>query len=109
MNWSEEFDGSITVCDRKGIVVYMNNAAKRQFAKYNEGGLIGMSLIDCHPEPSRTLLLKMLEEPMYNSYTTEKNGTKTMIHQSPWFENDEFKGVIEISFKIPLELPNHKR
>lgn len=109
MNWSDEFNGSITVCDRKGIVVYMNRASRNQFAKYNKDGLLGKSLIDCHPEPSRTMLLKMLDEPAYNSYSTEKNGIRKMVHQTPWFESNEFKGVIEISFEIPLELPNHNR
>lgn len=109
MNWTDEFLGAITVCDREGIVVYMNDRAKTQFAKYDEEGLIGKSLINCHPEPARTMLKKMLDEPMSNSYTIEKRGIRKMIHQTPWMENGEFKGVIEISFEVPIDLPHHKR
>jgi len=109
MNWTDGFLGAITVCDCDGIVVYMNDLSKKQFAKYDEGGLVGKSLIDCHPEPSRTRLKEMLAEPITNSYTTEKNGIRKMIHQTPWMENNVFKGVIEISFEIPMELPHHKR
>jgi transcriptional regulator with PAS, ATPase and Fis domain len=109
MNWTDSFLGSITVCDRDGIVVYMNERSKMQFAKSGGSDLIGKSLIDCHPEPSRSLLLKMLEQPRSNSYTIEKNGIRKMIHQSPWIENDEFKGVVELSFEVPMELPHHKR
>ncbi len=109
MNWTNEFMGAVTVCDRNGIVVEMNEVSKKQFAKSDSDGLIGKSLIDCHPEPSRTKLLEMLANPITNSYTTEKNGIRKMIHQTPWMENGEFKGVVEISFEVPMDLPHYKR
>jgi transcriptional regulator with PAS, ATPase and Fis domain len=109
MNWTDGFSGAITVCDREGIVVYMNDLSRKQFAKTDDGDLIGKSLIDCHPEPARSLLLKMLAEPFANSYTIEKRGIHKMIHQTPWMENGEFKGVVEISFEIPGELPHFVR
>ena len=109
MNWTDEFSGAITVCDCDGIVVYMNDRSKEQFAKSGDGDLLGKSLIDCHPEPARTILLKMLSEPIPNSYTIEKRGIRKMIHQTPWMENGEFKGVVEISFEIPMEMLHHKR
>lgn len=109
VNWTDEFLGAITVCDRKGIVVYMNDISRKQFAKTDDGDLIGKSLIECHPEPARTFLMKMLAEPIPNSYTIEKKGIRKMIHQTPWMENGEFKGVVEISFVIPMEMPHHIR
>ncbi len=109
MNWTDEFKGAITVCDSEGIVVYMNERSKKMFDKDGGETLIGRSLIDCHPEPARTLLLKMLAEPLPNSYTIEKNGIRKMIHQTPWMQDGEFKGVVEISFEIPMELPHFKR
>jgi len=109
MNWMDGFLGAITVCDREGIVVYMNDRSKKQFDKDSGESLEGKSLIDCHPEPARTFLKKMLVEPITNSYTIEKNGIHKMIHQTPWMENGEFKGVVEISFEIPAEIPHHKR
>lgn len=109
MNWTDGFLGAITVCDRDGIVVYMNQRSKAVFAKSGGGDLVGKSLIDCHPEPSRGLLMKMLAEPITNSYTIEKNGIRKMIHQTPWMENGEFKGVVELSFEIPMEMPHHIR
>jgi transcriptional regulator with PAS, ATPase and Fis domain len=59
MNWTDGFLGAITVCDREGIVVYMNDRSKLQFSKDGGESLIGKSLVDCHPEPSRSLLLKI--------------------------------------------------
>lgn len=109
MNWTDGFLGAITVCDRDGIVVYMNERSKAQFAKSGGGDMIGESLVECHPEPSRTFLRKMLAEPFPNSYTIEKNGIRKMIHQTPWMEDGQFRGVVELSFEIPAEMPHHKR
>ena len=109
MNWTDEFSGAITVCDKEGIVVYMNDRSKMQFAKSDEGILVGKSLIDCHPEPARSLLLQMLAKPTPNSYTIEKRGIHKMIHQTPWIENGEFRGVVELSFEIQEQLPHHIR
>jgi len=109
MNWTDGFLGAITVCDREGIVVYMNEQSKMQFAKSGDGDLLGKSLIECHPEPARSLLMKMLAEPMSNSYTIEKRGIRKMIHQTPWMENGKFMGVVEMSFEIPMEMPHHIR
>lgn len=109
VNWTDDFGGAITVCNREGIVVYMNERSKMQFSKSGNGDLMGKSLIDCHPEPARSLLLKMLAEPLPNSYTIEKNDIRKMIHQAPWMHNGEFKGVVELSFEIPVELPHFVR
>ncbi len=109
MNWTDEFNGAVTVCDRKGIVVYMNDISKKQFNKYGGNDLMGKSLIDCHPEPARSFLRRMLEEPIHHAYTSEKNGVKKQIYQTPWMENGEFKGVVEISFELPANMTNHKR
>ncbi len=87
----------------------MNKRAIVQFQKYGGETLVGQSLIECHPEPARTKLLEMLLDPVENIYTTEKNGVKKIIIQKPWIQEDEFCGVVEISFELPLELPNHIR
>ncbi len=109
LNWINEFGGAITICDRKGIIVYMNEVSIRQFEKYGGEKLIGKNLLDCHPEPAKSKLATMLEKPSANTYTIEKNGQKKMIHQSPWMENGEFMGVVEISFEIPNQTPHFVR
>lgn len=109
INWENEFGGAITVCDRLGIIVYMNEYSKKQFAKYGGEKLIGTSLIDCHPESARPLLLEMLKTPMNNAYLVEKHGVKKQVLQTPWMENGVFKGVVELSFIIPNEMPVHLR
>ena len=83
INWSDEFPGAITVCNAKGIILYMNQKAGEVFKKYGGLKLIGKSVLDCHPEPARTKLLKMLKTRRHNVYTIEKKGMKKVIFQTP--------------------------
>lgn len=107
--WSEEFEGAITICDREGIITYMNDASKKVFIKYGGADLMGTNLLDCHPEPSRSKLAGMLKTPTTNTYTTEKGGIKKIIHQSPLYENGVFSGMVEMSFELPSSLPHFIR
>lgn len=109
IDWAEEFNGSVTVCDREGIIVYMNRASIAQFKNDNGEKLLGTNLIDCHPEPSRSKLIEMLQKPIDNMYTIEKRGVKKIIYQTPWKEKGEFKGVIEISFLLTPDMPHFIR
>ena len=108
IDWADELSAAVTVCDLKGILVYMNKLAIEQFQKYGGERLIGNSLIECHPEPSRSKLLKMLAEPTENIYTTEKNGLRKIIAQKPWMQDGVFSGIIEISFELPNDMLHHK-
>ena len=107
--WSDEFDSAITICDREGIITYMNNTSKRKFSKYGGDDLIGKNLLDCHSETSKAKLIEQLRAPITNVYTIEKGGIKKIIHQSPLYENGVFSGVIEIAFEIPQSLPHFIR
>ena len=110
VDWAEEFNGAVTVCDKEGIIVYMNQYSIRQFNKYGGEKLLGKNILDCHPEPSKSKLRNMLENPIENMYTTESSdGTRKMIFQTPWNSNGEFCGVIEISFQLAKELPDFIR
>ncbi|MGM0619930.1 MAG: PAS domain-containing protein [Bacteroidota bacterium] len=104
-NWTDEFDGAITVCDTEGIIIYMNQKSIAQFSKYGGKTLVGKNLLDCHPEPSKTRLREMLEKPQKNMYTTSENGIEKMVLQTPWTEQGKFCGIVEISFILPDELP----
>ncbi|MEN8115913.1 MAG: hypothetical protein ABFS16_02980 [Bacteroidota bacterium] len=109
VDWAEEFNGAITVCDTKGIIVYMNRYSINQFSKYGGADLLGSNLLDCHPEPSKTKLKEMLKTPVDNMYTTEKNGIKKIIYQTPWRNDGEFAGIVELSFLLDPEMPHFIR
>ncbi|NOR76548.1 MAG: PAS sensor protein [Draconibacterium sp.] len=106
VNWFEEFNAGITVCDTKGIIVYMNQYSVQQFEKYGGENLIGSSLFDCHSEQSGIKLREMMDEQSENIYTTEHKGVKRMIMQMPWKLKGEFCGLVEISLKLDSNMPN---
>ena len=107
--WIKEFPGAITVCDEHGIILDMNDKACDVFK--NDGGrdLIGKNLLDCHPEPSRSMLSGMLKNQTSNVYTIEKKGVKKMIYQTPWYKNGVYSGFVELSLEIPVNMPHFIR
>jgi transcriptional regulator with PAS, ATPase and Fis domain len=107
--WFKEFPGAVTVCDSRGIIIEMNDKAAKSF--HEDGGydLIGKSLIDCHPEPSRTKLKYLLETQTKNVYTIEKNKVKKIIYQVPWYKDGKYSGLVEMSLEIPFEIPHFVR
>mgnify|MGYP001194551352 CR=1 FL=1 len=100
---------AVTLCDENGVIVYMNDKSALTFQKYGGADLLGKNLLDCHPEPAKSTLAKMLLTHQPNSYTIEKNGIKKLIHQVPRIEDGEFKGYAELSLEIPFEMPHFIR
>lgn len=107
--WVEEFPGSVTVCDASGVIVEMNERSARMFREEGGRALIGSSVLACHPEPARSKLAEMMRERRANSYTTEKKGVRRFVHQSPWYEQGEYAGFVEIVVEIPADLPHFVR
>jgi len=107
--WEKEFPVAITLCDTDGIITDMNDRSIKTFR--NDGGkaLIGSNVLDCHPEPSRTQLLEMLENGSTNVYTIEKNGKKKLIYQAPWKRDGVYAGLVEISIDLPDQMPHFVR
>lgn len=99
---------SVTICDKEGNILEMNNKSIETFCKDGQS-LIGQSLLNCHPEPARSKLLGLLANHNTNAYTIEKNGIKKIIYQSPWYKDGEFAGYIELSMEIPMEMPHYVR
>lgn len=109
IDWAKNFNAAVTVCDTQGIILQMNDQAASVFSKDGGTNLIGKNLLDCHPEPSRSKLLDLLENPGTNAYTIEKNGMKKMIYQSPWYDGGNFAGLVEISLPLPVDVPHFIR
>jgi PAS domain S-box-containing protein len=107
--WIERAPFAATVCDRDGIIFYMNRKACATFAGDGGEKLIGSNVLDCHPEPARTKLHSMLQNGQPNVYTIEKNGVHKLIYQVPWRENGSNQGFIELSLEIPQDLPHFVR
>ena len=107
--WQQEFPGSITVCDREGIILQMNALAARVFAADGGRRLVGTNVLDCHPEPARSKLAALLASHQTNVYTIEKDGVKKLIYQAPWYRDGAYAGFVELSLVVPFALPHFVR
>jgi PAS domain S-box-containing protein len=98
-------EGSICVCDKAGIIIYMNKKAMETFSD-----VIGKSLFDCHPPDAIEKIKELLKNGNTNAYTIEKNGKKKLIYQTPWRDtHGTIAGLIEYSFVIPFDMPHYIR
>jgi PAS domain-containing protein len=107
--WIREFPAAITVCDAEGVILEMNARAIETTAEDGGAALIGRNVLDCHPEPSRTLLTSMLASGQKNVYTIRKNGIRKLIYQSPWYRNGSYAGFVELSLPVPDTMPHFDR
>ncbi len=109
LNWADDFNGAVTICDLQGIIVYMNQKSIELFEKYGGSSLLGSNLMDCHPEPSKSKLAEILKNKTDNMYTIEKNGVKKLIYQTTWKEDGIYKGIVEMSLELKPEMPHFIR
>ena len=109
MEWIEKLDGNIIVSDAQGTIIYMNERALRSYEKDGGRDLIGRNVMDCHSENSRQKIREIMTTRKNNVYTIEKKGKKKIIYQSPRFRDGEFRGIIEFSLEIPVDMPHFIR
>lgn len=107
--WVKELKVAITVCDREGVALEMNDRAAVTHEKDGGRELIGRSILDCHPERARAQVEELLKTGATNVYTIEKDGVKKLIYQAPWYVDGEFRGIVELSLPIPFDLPHFVR
>lgn len=105
--WADEMNCAVTVCNTEGVILYMNEKAKRTFAKH--GDLVGKNLFGCHSRQSQTKIHDLLETGGVNAYTIEKDGVRKMIYQTAWKQDGVIGGLVEISMEIPGEMPHYVR
>jgi len=109
MEWIDKLDGNVIVSDADGKIIYMNEKAIIHYEKDGGKNLIGRDLLECHNEDSRKKIMEIMISGQKNVYTIEKRGKRKIIYQSPWFRNSEFRGIIEFSLEIPIEMAHFIR
>jgi hypothetical protein len=62
-----------------------------------------------HQPAAQEKLRSLYQNPEPNVYTTEKNGQKKLIYQTPVYEDGVLIGVVELSLPLPAEVPHFKR
>ena len=71
-DYFEGADVAVTVCAKDGTILDMNQKSRKTFLKPGQESILGKNVLDCHPEPARTMLADMLANPRTNIYTVEK-------------------------------------
>lgn len=108
-DWAKGLNCAITVCNRDGIILYMNEKSQRTFEKWGGKDLIGKSLFDCHNPRSVETIHRLMNNNESNTYTIDKNGIKKLIYQTPWHQDGEVAGMVEFSIELPAEMPHFAR
>ena len=107
-DWAEEIHCAVTICDTEGKILYMNQRSRETFNHAGESR-IGTSLMPCHNERSQQIIRDMLANDHTHCYTISKGGRRKLIYQTPWRENGEVKGLVEISIVLPDDMPHYNR
>lgn len=107
--WAREFTGAITVCDREGVILYMNEKSIATFEKYGGAALIGKNLDSCHPKAAMDKINELITTETSNAYTIEKEGVRKLIYQNPWYVDGKCMGLVELSLVLPAEMPHFVR
>jgi hypothetical protein len=107
--WVDEFPGAITVCDSAGVILEMNRKSADSLRDQGGKKLIGTSLMNCHPEPARSKLKRLMKKRQTNVYTITKGRTRKIILQAPWYRRRKHSGFVEISLQIHGKIPNFVR
>lgn len=107
LNWAEDVDYAVTICDADCTILYMNRRSRETFASH--GDIIGRNLLDCHSPASIEKIKHMLATGESNIYTISKSGVKKLIFQSVWKIGGEIAGLVETSMVIPDNIPHFDR
>jgi transcriptional regulator with PAS, ATPase and Fis domain len=107
--WVKELPLAVTVTDKAGNIVEMNDRSVKTFEKYGGKTLIGKNVKDVHSERACKKITEMIKTKTANSYTIEKNGVRKLVYQTPWYQDGEYAGLVELSMVIPDEIPNYVR
>ena len=105
VEWATELNFAITVSDINNNIIYMNNKSKASFSDTK----IGDNLDNCHSNSSNEIIKKLKENNISNTYTIQKNETKKLIHQTPWYKNGIVAGLVELSIIIPNNISHYNR
>ncbi|HME18230.1 MAG TPA: PAS domain-containing protein [Nitrososphaerales archaeon] len=109
LDWFEQLPCAVTVCDKNYMILYMNDRAAEVSSKEGGKALIGKNLMDCHPPEAQEKLRKVMASGRPNVYTTEKKGARKLVYQCHWMKGRRVGGLVELSFELPRDMPNHVR
>ena len=78
---------AVVICDLDHAIIYMNPAAINRYEKWGGKNLMGQSLLNCHNDKSREMIIKVLDwfkaskdnNIVYTSYNEKENKDVYMV------------------------------
>ena len=78
---------AVVICDLDHTIIYMNPAAISRYEKWGGKNLMGQSLLNCHNEKSREMIIKVLDwfksskdnNTVYTSFNEKENKDVYMV------------------------------
>ena len=78
---------AVVICDLDHVIIYMNPAAISRYVKWGGENLVGKSLLNCHNDKSREMIIKVLDwfkaskdnNIIYTSYNEKENKDVYMV------------------------------
>ena len=78
---------AVVICDLNHVIIYMNPAAISRYEKWGGENLMGQSLLNCHNDKSREMIIKVLDwfkaskdnNIIYTSYNEKENKDVYMV------------------------------
>jgi len=107
--WFDQLPCSVTVCDSKYRILYLNDRSAEVNASDGGKSLVGKNLLDCHPPEAAAKLRKVMKSVRPNVYTVENEGVRKVVYQSHWKSRGKLAGLVEITFELPLDAPHFVR
>jgi len=107
--WYKVFPGAITVTDKNGIVIEMNEGSKNLYKKDGGYALLGQNAITCHPARTQEKIRQIYEMQSLNIYSITRDGKKHLVYHAPYFIEGEFSGIVELLIDLPDDIPHFDR
>lgn len=108
-DWTKEFPGMISVCDVHGKILALNDREAEFFKEQGGRSLIGTSLYQCHKPSSNQMIKEMMKDQKTRVYIAEEHGQRELVIQSPWYQDGQFAGLVEISVMLEADIAVIKR
>ncbi|MCE1252187.1 MAG: hypothetical protein LWX83_01425 [Anaerolineae bacterium] len=102
--WADSFPAEIIVCDPDGIILEMNAHAIKQYQNQGGAALVGQNVFNHHPPEVRAQIKSIVTRRQLVVYTTEKQGLRTMVSISPWFQDNKYAGFTLLTLPLPEKM-----
>ena len=108
-DWTREFPGAVTVCDRHGVITQMNEKSAKAFEADGGRALLGTNLLAAtRSRPAaRWPTCSRIRASTPTRLRSAACGSSSTRH--PGIATASIQGLVELSLEIPVSMPHFVR